>query len=177
MTCLSNLRQIAMAHLLYLEDRDEQLPRWWQAGPPRPETFGPYVYWPERLQPYLQSAAVFRDPSSSWWQPSPPEVKLADYALITWGPGGTGTPSDPYWRYPGPPLFLAQVLRPAEAIQLTDGYTTTTSITEALAARHSGGANVGFLDGHAKWMTRDQAYVVTRNEQGSYWYPSVSADR
>jgi prepilin-type N-terminal cleavage/methylation domain-containing protein/prepilin-type processing-associated H-X9-DG protein len=176
MTCLSNLRQIGMAHLRYLEDWDEQLPYWWQAGPPRPEPLGPYTYWPERLQPYLQSQAVFRDPSFSWWQPRPPEVKLADYALLTWGPGGSGTASDPFWCWPGPSLSLAQVTRPAEAVQLTDGYTTT-SITGGVVARHSGGGNIGFLDGHAKWMTQKQAYVVTRNEQGSYWYPYVCANR
>jgi prepilin-type N-terminal cleavage/methylation domain-containing protein/prepilin-type processing-associated H-X9-DG protein len=176
MTCLSNLRQIGTAHLLYLDDWDGQLPYWWQAGPPRPEPFGAYVYWPERLQPYLQSQDVFRDPSFSWWQPWPPEVKLADYALLTWGPGGSGTASDPFWCWPGPPLSLAQVRRPAEAVQLTDGYTTT-SMTGGVVGRHSGGANIGFLDGHAKWMTRAQAYVVTRNEQGSYWYPHVSANR
>jgi prepilin-type N-terminal cleavage/methylation domain-containing protein/prepilin-type processing-associated H-X9-DG protein len=175
-TCLSHLRQIGQAHLLYLQDWEEHLPRWWQAGPPRPEPFGPYVYWPERLLPYLRSQDVFRDPSFSWWQPWPPEVKLADYALLTWGSGGSGTASDPFWCWPGPPLSLAQVLRPAEAIQLADGYTTT-SMTGGVVARHGGGANLGFLDGHAKWMKRDQAYVVTRNEQGSYCYPYVSADR
>src|SRR5262245_32145381 len=87
MTCMSNLRQIGMAHLRYLEDWDEQLPYWWQAGPPRPEPLGSYTYWPERLQPYLQSQGIFRDPSFSWWQPWSPEVKLADYAFLTWGPG------------------------------------------------------------------------------------------
>ena len=60
-TCLTNLRQIGMAHLRYLEDWDEQLPYWWQARPPRPEPLGPYTYWPERLQPrvILISAEVF----------------------------------------------------------------------------------------------------------------------
>jgi prepilin-type N-terminal cleavage/methylation domain-containing protein/prepilin-type processing-associated H-X9-DG protein len=175
-TCLSHLRQIGQAHLLYLADWEEQLPAWWQPGPPRPEPLGPYVYWPERLQPYLRSQDVFRDPSFSWWQPWPPEVKLADYSLLTWGPGGKGTPDDPFWRWPGPPLRLAQLSRPAEAIQLTDGYTTT-SMTGGVVARHIGGANIAFLDGHAKWMTRSQAYRVTQDGPGGYWYPHIAADR
>jgi prepilin-type processing-associated H-X9-DG protein len=103
-------------------------------------------------------------------------LSAARYARLTWGPGGKGTPDDPFWCWPGPPLTLAQVSRPAEAIQVTDGYTTT-SMTGGVVARHSGGANLGFLDGHAKWMTRKQAYIVTRNAQGSYWYPYLSADR
>src|SRR5688572_26785356 len=51
-TCLAHLRQLAIAHQLYVRDWDEQFPAWWQEGPPRPEPFGPRVYWPEMLRPY-----------------------------------------------------------------------------------------------------------------------------
>jgi prepilin-type processing-associated H-X9-DG protein/prepilin-type N-terminal cleavage/methylation domain-containing protein len=174
--CLSNVRQLLQAHLLYLQDYDEQLPYCWQGGPPRPQPFGPYVYWTERLQPYLGGDAVFWDPGGAGWQPRPPEVKLADYALLTFGIGGTGTARDPYWAWPGPPLSLAQVKRPSEAIQLTDGYTTT-SMTGGMVAEHGGGVNMGFLDGHAAWMTRRRAYVVAQDEEGHFFYRYVSANR
>jgi prepilin-type processing-associated H-X9-DG protein len=73
-------------------------------------------------------------------------------------------------------VTLAQVGRPAETVQLTDGYTTT-STTGGVVARHSGGANISFLDGRVRWMTRKQTYVVTRHEQGRYWHPYLCANR
>src|SRR5262245_22199017 len=33
-TCLSNLRQISQAHLMYLQDWDERLAPWYMPGPP-----------------------------------------------------------------------------------------------------------------------------------------------
>jgi prepilin-type processing-associated H-X9-DG protein len=81
--------------------------------------------------------------------------KLADYALFTWGPAGTGTADNPYWRWAGPPLSLAQVNRPSETFNLMDGYTTT-QMTVGIVRRHHEGMNAGFLDGHARWVSSEQ---------------------
>jgi prepilin-type N-terminal cleavage/methylation domain-containing protein len=35
-TCLSHLRQIGQAHLLYLQDWDDRFPGWYMPGPARP---------------------------------------------------------------------------------------------------------------------------------------------
>jgi type II secretory pathway pseudopilin PulG len=51
--CLSNVRQIAQAHLLYLQDWDERFPYWYVPAPLRPPPFGPRSYWTEYLQPYM----------------------------------------------------------------------------------------------------------------------------
>jgi prepilin-type N-terminal cleavage/methylation domain-containing protein len=126
--CLSQMRQIAQAHLLYLQDWDEQFPGWWQGGPPRPAPFGPYRFWPELLQTYAPHPTLFHDPSATPAEPTGQGAWLADYALLTHGPGGSGDFWDPYWRWASPPLSLAQVLRPAETIALTEGYTTTKDI-------------------------------------------------
>src|SRR5215212_5002952 len=52
-TCLVHLHQLALAHQLYVQDLDEQFPAWFQDGPARPEPFGPRLYWPELLRPYV----------------------------------------------------------------------------------------------------------------------------
>jgi prepilin-type N-terminal cleavage/methylation domain-containing protein/prepilin-type processing-associated H-X9-DG protein len=176
-TCLSNLQQVAKAHLLYLQDWDEQLPYWYLPGAPRPRPFGPHVYWTEYLQPYLRTQAVFRDPSARWIGPE--EVRLADYALVTWGPGGFGTPEAPYYRWPGPPLTLGQVARPAETLSLLDGWSTTagstvdgwgsTGWTMEAPLRHGGGTNVSFVDGHAGWLAAGQMARADTNGRGVYW--------
>jgi prepilin-type N-terminal cleavage/methylation domain-containing protein len=122
-TCLAHLRQIAQAQRLYLQDWDERFVHWHVPAPRRPRPFGPRSYGTEFLRPYLRTDAMLRDPSA----PSlgQEENRLADYALVTWGPGGQGTPEQPYFFWPGPPLSLGQVVRPSQTIQVTDGRTTT----------------------------------------------------
>jgi prepilin-type processing-associated H-X9-DG protein/prepilin-type N-terminal cleavage/methylation domain-containing protein len=175
-TCLSHLGQMGRAYLLYVQDWDEQLPSWFFANPPRSELPGPFFYWPEYLQPYLGSTGVFSDPSFSWPGQPARGVKLADYALCTWGPGGHGTREDPHWQWPGPPFSLAQVRRPAETFSLMDGYTTTQTIFSHVV-RHSGGTNVSFLDGHAKWLTAEELQRVDTDASSAYWFHYVAADR
>jgi prepilin-type processing-associated H-X9-DG protein len=181
-TCLSNLRQIATAHQLYLQDWDEQLTDWWWPAPPRPEPYRARQYWTEFLQPYLRSEALLHDPGHRSSQLPPPGAKLADYALCTWGPEGSGWPNDPYWRWPGPPMSLAQVNRPSETMSLTDGFTTTER-ARGLVARHGGGVNVSFLDGHARWLRLEEAYAVSYDLHGGYqherwhFYRHIATDR
>jgi prepilin-type N-terminal cleavage/methylation domain-containing protein/prepilin-type processing-associated H-X9-DG protein len=175
-TCLSQLRQIANAQLLYLQDWDEQFPHWWQKGPPGPAPFGNHVFWTELLQPYLRSEAVYHDPSAASLAPPIPGAWLADYALLSWGPGGVGSPASPFWRWAGPPMSVSEVIRPSETFGVLDGWTTTREIA-TLVARHSEGMNGAFLDGHARWVTQDQAYEVTQDERGVCWYRYISADR
>jgi prepilin-type N-terminal cleavage/methylation domain-containing protein/prepilin-type processing-associated H-X9-DG protein len=184
-TCLSNLQQISTAHLLYLQDWDEQFPFWYLPAPPRPQPFGPRSYWTEYLHPYLRSTTIFRDPSARW--NGPEEVRLADYALVTWGPGGFGTPEDPYYRWPGPPLSLAQVARPTETLSLLDGWSTTggstvdswgaTGWTVGRPLRHGSGTNGCFVDGHAHWLPVGQMERVETDGSGAYWLRYGSADR
>jgi len=184
-TCLSNLRQIAQSHLLYLQDWDEQFPYWYLAAPPRPQPFGPHLYWTEYLQPYLANATVFRDPSAHWQGAT--AGKLADYVLLTWGPGGRGTPEDPYYRWPGPPLSLADVRRPAETISVLDGWSTTGgSVSDGWddsgwgndrPLRHGRGTNASFLDGHVRWLPAGTLPGVQTDGRGFYWLRYGTADR
>jgi prepilin-type processing-associated H-X9-DG protein len=173
-TCLSNLRQIAHAHSLYLQDWDERFPDWFLPGPPRPAPFGARRFWPELLYPYLHNNAIFRDPGAQW-EPQE-EERLADYILLTAGPGGRGTLEYPYWRWPGPPLSLAQVVRPSETIHLADGWTTT-GWTLGPVLRHGEGLNAGFLDGHVGWLPLRALRHVETDGNGAYWFQYAAADR
>jgi prepilin-type processing-associated H-X9-DG protein/prepilin-type N-terminal cleavage/methylation domain-containing protein len=172
--CLSNLRQIGQAYALYLQDWDEQLPDWYLPGPPRPQPFGARRFWTEMLYPYLGSNAVFHDPSAVWDEQD--DVRLADYALVTSEPSGRGTWDDPYWRWPGPPLSLWTVVRPAETVQFLDGWTTTGWRMGPLP-RHDGGLNVAFLDGHARWLPAGELARVDTDGRGFYWFHYAAADR
>lgn len=59
-SCISNLKQIGLAAMMYAQDYDETLVPAWNQEPP-----GPYKQWPELLSPYTQSQQVYVCPSST----------------------------------------------------------------------------------------------------------------
>lgn len=176
-TCLSNLRQLATAHQLYLQDWDEQFPAWWQEGPPRPEPFGPRIYWPEMLRHYLGHEGITRDPGFVWPGTPAEGLKIADYALPTWGPSGKGTARQPYFRWAGPGLPLAGVARPAQTALLVDGWTTTQFSHTLGIGRHSGGIHAAFLDGHVQRFTPGELWRAVVGDDGVIYLYYATADR
>jgi prepilin-type N-terminal cleavage/methylation domain-containing protein/prepilin-type processing-associated H-X9-DG protein len=174
--CSSHLQQIGRAHLIYLQDWDERFPSWMQEDPPQAGRASARRYWTEQLQPYLRSPWILSDSGVVWSGAPEDGVKLADYALLTWGPDGDSTPTDPYFRWPGPPLTLAEVTRPAETLCLTDGWTTT-EITWGLVMRHNGATNALFLDGHTDRLPIGELRRVDTDGAGSYWRHYAAAVR
>jgi prepilin-type N-terminal cleavage/methylation domain-containing protein/prepilin-type processing-associated H-X9-DG protein len=177
--CLSHLRQLAAAHLMYLQDHDDVLPAWRFAGP----AGGAGPPWPVFYAPYLRSRDLLRDPDA----PEPAEGRsglLAEYALCTWGPGGAGTEASPYWRWPGSNyvegrllvLRLPQIVRPAETIQIADGFTWSGS-SSARERHREGGNNVAFVDGHARWVSLKEITQPVPEPDGSWRLRLASADR
>ncbi len=67
-SCLSNFKQVALAHLMYVQDNDEKLaPFMWGPGD------GGFSYnpatcftWPQMVQPYVKSWPLFRCPSDPY---------------------------------------------------------------------------------------------------------------
>jgi prepilin-type processing-associated H-X9-DG protein len=181
--CLVNLRQLVMAHQMYVQDNDDTLPAWQLGGPPFR-----VVLWTEFLLPYYRDAQILDEGLTG------PKVKqqigwVADYALCAWGPGGNGTAESPYWRWPGAPwrdrpggrlMTLAEVRRPAETVQFTDGYTLRTSpfLTNSMIRRRhlNGLLNGAFLDGHARVITDREWNRVDQDARG-YFYTAAAADR
>jgi prepilin-type processing-associated H-X9-DG protein len=174
-TCLSNLRQIATAHQLYMQDWDERFPDWWQPGGGSSSSL--YHYWPELLQPYGLCREILRDPSFTGPVWAAHGERVADYVLPTWGPSGRGTAQQPYFRWPGPALTLAEVTRSAETVKLLDGWTATLFSHVEHAPRHAEGVNVAFVDGHARWISLGALWAVRWDDRGFHWFQYASADR
>jgi prepilin-type N-terminal cleavage/methylation domain-containing protein/prepilin-type processing-associated H-X9-DG protein len=177
--CLSHVRQLAAAHLMYLQDHDDVLPAWRFAGPTG--SVGPP--WPTFYRPYLRSRDLLRDPEAA--APAGSASLLhAEYALCTWGPGGAGNETAPYWRWPGTTyvggrmlvLRLAQVVRPAETIQIADGLTWADR-TGARTRHRDGGSNVAFVDGHARWISLEEITQPVLEPGGGWHLRFASADR
>jgi prepilin-type N-terminal cleavage/methylation domain-containing protein/prepilin-type processing-associated H-X9-DG protein len=173
--CLSQMQQVARAHLLYMDDWDERFPDWRMPVSPEPPPFGTLRFWPEYFQPYLRGEAICRDPGAVWQGAPADGARLADYALVTWGPNGRGEPDAPYFRWPGPPLSLANVVRPSQTLTLMDGWTTTAGTWRV--SRHGAGGNSCFVDGHCRWLSDAEFFRLDTNGRGFYWMLYGTADR
>jgi prepilin-type N-terminal cleavage/methylation domain-containing protein/prepilin-type processing-associated H-X9-DG protein len=65
-TCTSNLKQLAMALIMYSGDYDETLPQWhwdvsYNAGSGKPTNDATTIWW-NAIFPYVKSAGVYHDP-------------------------------------------------------------------------------------------------------------------
>jgi len=163
-SCLSNIKQLTLAHFIYADDYDERMPPSVQPGnPPSCDR------WHEIIQPYLRNSQILRCPSD-------PKQFLGygqNYLYITcyWqGPDGG-------YGYGGCPLALIRT--PAETILLADsgrhrlstgGWSRGMAYVISWAAephgyfvycRHNDMANVSFCDGHAK--AQNAAFVTDRD--------------
>jgi len=203
-SCLSNLKQLAVAADMYTTDYDDMLPfaemrlppgctvtdhYWgratggaWEAG---------YLTWPNLLMPYVNNDQVFRCPSNAahWigygWNCYIGYVGA--YFLLD--PSRTGP------LYEG--VKLTMVSYPAQTVAIIDhnsgtAYTADCSADYAAGwycawpsgastcqdceneydrcPPHSGGSNIAFLDGHAKWMKSPTYDDKERFAGQVYWH-------
>jgi len=145
-SCLSNVKQMALATLMYAQDYDETLP--FAIGGP---DMGHLSGLMELLQPYMKNTQIQLCPSNP--------AGAIDFTAEGLGRYSYG------WNYvlfayclpvmpPQPVVSLALPQYPAATVTVYDGLDASTvphaHIIEA-AFRHNQGANAGFLDGHAKW--------------------------
>ncbi len=144
-SCLSNVKQIGIALLQYCQDYDEQIPNCWTYSYQHP-------YWLEKIEPYKKNPQIDYCPSDARTWPG------YGYNYIHFGGTGAGDGGS-----------LGNVKAPATTIWFADSNSTYICIYSAEAAnpsshyghgshgeiglRHNDGANVGYLDGHAKWQS------------------------
>jgi prepilin-type N-terminal cleavage/methylation domain len=123
-SCTNNVRNIAMAHVMYAQDYDEVLPNWVVRTCPPQQRFPGYgsggivalYHFTEFLDPYVRNKQMWFCASASEGEERrvkdfgpggafeglpQPYLVLTDYGLATWGPGGDGSQTAPYWRWPG----------------------------------------------------------------------------
>jgi prepilin-type N-terminal cleavage/methylation domain-containing protein/prepilin-type processing-associated H-X9-DG protein len=181
-SCQSNLKQIGLAALQYVQDYDEKfplnyanndgvLPTAWNptttnAGDPDKD-----AGWAELIQPYLKSTQILQCPSE------------------TNGPAPSTSNSTGYTDYVAnfydinATTGYVGMVAPAQTVVLTDWFSTTSEASfmynylwsGTITAdngqsdqfhRHLGGNNFLFADGHVKWLKPD----VVRSRAGSTAY-------
>lgn len=153
-SCLSNVRQLTTAILSYVQDNDEMMP--YNEG-----------MWPPDELHYYKFAL---DPNAVAVSPLIPYIKNSQIAICpsrsgAWGYGSIYS-HFPAWQKYGALLSLGQINSPASVMLVTESdfytwvycpfcYPSDTALGVphwGVAAAHNEGNNVGFVDGHAKWM-------------------------
>ena len=166
-SCLSNMKQLGLAVMMYAQDFDERLPMQNHVSLSsdvmeltRPEG---NCFWWVRVKPYINNDNILQCPSGR-------------YAYI-YGQAGGGSIQIPIdvdygWNYHFvyiQPVKLAVIGEPASTILLVEqeaslGYGRWNNVANAATAshvpwrydQHNGGANYTLCDGHAKWVSGEQ---------------------
>ncbi|MGD9519579.1 MAG: prepilin-type N-terminal cleavage/methylation domain-containing protein [Armatimonadota bacterium] len=145
-SCASNVKQLALAALMYAGDYDETLPMAIGAASPA----GPWWTLIELVQPYTRNAQIARCPNDPQGS-----VDLSAYSGLgrysyAWNKAVFAhmPPFGPL----GTIITLSQIPYPAETTAFFDGRQEGFAVYTS--HRHNDGANVSFLDGHAKWHHR-----------------------
>ena len=148
-SCLSNIKQLSLATLMYAQDYDETLPVA-IGGTPDGSLLWTTL---ELLEPYVRNRQLRRCPSDATGA-----VDLSGYGLDRYSYGWNKEAFAYRLPMPGPPpgpiRSLAGIPYPADTTAFFDGLIAMMEVRTA--HRHNEGANVGFLDGHAKWHQRTQ---------------------
>ncbi len=171
-SCLSNLKQMALAAMMYAGDYDDKFTfyaTYAPAGTPRPVTGGTgTLRWWDTLYPYVKNGQIFRCPSlrGAWgygWN--------INMGYIGGHPTRTGE------QYEG--VIQTTIVYPAETVLMADSdWTRSTAdyhgsnssmltipyhVSRFTPQRHNGGSNFALADGHAKWYgcLLDPSYTGT----------------
>lgn len=185
--CLSNLKQLGNALMMYTQDYDEMFHKGSNIVSPGEYGFGPHndidgwAEWPWYYGPYIRNVSVFDCPSS-------PDG-TGDLTGVNWGNDGNyGYNYSGLSRDEGTPArSLAEIQEPSDVFvffdsgdtQVRAGDNNWAGLLEELdlnlncdvnqvsryskegAFRHAGRVNVTFADGHAKSL--DWSKFLTRN--------------
>jgi prepilin-type N-terminal cleavage/methylation domain-containing protein/prepilin-type processing-associated H-X9-DG protein len=167
-SCLSNVKQIALATMMYAQDYDERLPWRYLETAERTEYpnggTGGGMIWPAPVYPYVNNLQIFSCPSWNY----------------RWSGGYTGRQAYGINHHVDGDA-LADIKKPAETILLADSQDMSDSAQSyyikeniemlgdeprtIIPDRHNGGANFGLCDGHAKWQQVDYDGNIARGRQ------------
>jgi len=172
--CANNLRQIGIAMFIYCEDHNDLFPR--EGGPG----------WYNELAPYLDItddpfyADIYSCPTpSSYWQISSIDIIDTCFAAEALSRHGvTGLAYNINFLL-NSTVRLPSVKNPSQTICIFDckdecvgmwddwgGVYTPADGDFYVANRHSGGANILWVDGHVSWLLKD---VIINTEE--WWKP------
>ncbi len=153
-SCLSNVKQMGLGFLMYAQDYDETLP----AG----NSYAGIGWWGNAIAPYVKNTQIFYCPSKNSNYPgygvSWPNI-MSDTSgggRVACSLGAIDAPADALMfaeaeRVSGAAIVWLYSCRRVPFGTSTDGAEYATNLIP-VPGRHNGGNNVGFCDGHSKWI-------------------------
>lgn len=152
-TCLSNEKQLASAHSMYMQDWD---------GYTCP-SYIDSVCWVDLLVPYVKNTKIFFCPSRKYpnYNPSSSNVGYGwNSYYLTYSPPGRAA------GYNKPTADESHIAEPSDTILLADNplfvqngvtynWYVADNTNKLPDCRHMDGCNVAFLDCHVRWVTKD----------------------
>ncbi|MHB8994369.1 MAG: DUF1559 family PulG-like putative transporter [Armatimonadota bacterium] len=166
-SCLSNVKQLGLALMQYVQDYDESFPMaYCYFGEP-----AAMQIWKVHVMPYIKNTQVFNCPSFSLstamsysdYGTNPSVVVLDGTAPVTTvnlsqmtAPSSTMLMADSGGYYLNRNSYrFAYIPGTADgraALTVDPAWTDTRTMADFMDGRHNNGINVGFCDGHAKWL-------------------------
>lgn len=172
-SCQSNLKQISLGVLQYLQDYDETFPCNYTCldnGACVSGSYADYPGWAYVTQPYLKSYQILQCPSETTAPPGNPATYYDPKYMDYWYNANIGSTT----AYGPPAIKASSITSVALTLMVGDGiagysdrfqgwanvwqsyYLLNVSNAHpneyAAARRHLDGANYSFADGHVKWM-------------------------
>ena len=148
-SCQSNLKQLALAVLMYAQDYDERTPGQDQGC------------WTVMIYPYVRNDQIYTCPSRSDLQMSWTNCNAPGGYGINMS-ANSGGYSFAWFRNLYSTKHMGDIPRPAEKIMMSDHWSGANymtgwrsiwaTTTPAYDPRHNDGANCNYCDGHVKWQ-------------------------
>lgn len=163
-SCLSNLKQMGLASLMYAQDYDERTMRYCTQS---------CFYRANLLQPYTKNYGIYACPSLSrapWWGGWPAG---AEYSYGYHCPTSNGVKMA---RLKAPAqimMFIECRAAPASPNDNCGNINGWWSRVDWIEKPHNEGTNMVFWDGHAKWRRWDQCSSRTGFGSGIYYTDGV----
>ena len=171
-SCVSNVKQIMNAAMMYTQDYDETMT--WSVNKWGNDASDPWITWVQQLMPYMKSWDVLACPSTK-------KGAMGMYSGQNYPVYPTYAVNNNVWdsNYTPTPVPMAAVQSPADKIYIADsnhpvlgnaqGYMTASGCgnwvcglniltTMKWQTPHSDGLVVGYIDGHVKWMRNNAFY-------------------
>ncbi|MCE5240844.1 prepilin-type N-terminal cleavage/methylation domain-containing protein [bacterium] len=166
-SCLSNLKQIGLATLQYVQDYDETMPHH--------QRVGCSITVQSQIQPYLKNLQIWVCPSQSanyfyyWDNPTGTGPVTGIVGSYGWnlrlGSVGIGTGSGI--------VRLGAVQSPSEIGMWADCQPSLTHLQDntyyMTACPHNDGGNMVYVDGHAKWQNKNYMRPRWQPMSGAPW--------
>ena len=179
-SCQSNLKQIGLGVMQYVQDYDEKMPNYVRDGTsPSNKFVSNYTVWADVVQPYLKSTQVFVCPSNTFANcpqniQTNATVRMAYCATATWDNGGV------FAEYGYPAVGIVDLENSSETFMVGEAAQGATDAGYVIfpppgyngrqpGAIHFTGGNWLYADGHVKYLDISKANETVNGVVSYHW--------